>query len=229
MFDLITRLRNFKSQFDVKQCDQWRQLVVAAADEKQMDEESVLETLQRLGKTLEDLENAVKSVHRRRSERKSVEAAAAAEKEIKDLTEAMVKETARFEPIERKHNELIESLDNQRAYLKNVRDQGLQAQDRLIQSCTDENALSAYRAVQAIEQEMQNDLRLSDSEIRRISEAITYLSPASDSVDPESPQVLKLKEQFADLQKARATLELKAKKGADAVASARLRLAETEL
>jgi hypothetical protein len=110
MLTFFQRLEQTKSATDHAAVDDWKTLVAAVADQKQLDPAATLAVLERLGKTPADLRSAVATLQRRRTLAAQIEAETKSAKNRPDIESAIRKADAEFEAARHKHQQAVGPL-----------------------------------------------------------------------------------------------------------------------
>jgi hypothetical protein len=183
MMEFFNRLRKVKAESQGKANSTWRKLVLSVADETKVTERETLATLEQLGRSLEDLEAAVANVKQRRVLFKNVEAAKNAKSELEAIEKEAEAAHAKFRPIETEFNLTMERLSNIATHLREVQVRSRSTVDKLIASCTDEEALAAYASAQDEDRKAQARRAAAEAEFQRLDELCRFTKDSFDKAE----------------------------------------------
>ncbi|WP_397570392.1 hypothetical protein [Schlesneria sp. T3-172] len=115
----------------------WRQLVIDICDGNEPPEDEVIEALQRLGKTIEDLRESVALLAKRREWSEIARKGAEARLKLNSIESEKAPHLAEFQAAEAKFNLAINEINERSSQLRLVAGQGDQARIELSKSATD--------------------------------------------------------------------------------------------
>lgn len=235
MIEFLSRLRQTKQANEAKSFTTWKRLVIDVADEKSLNQEETLNTLQQLGRSVEQLEQAATAVKKRRSLRERFEAGKSGEAKQRKAEKEIDAATAKFEPIKTQYESLVEKLWAEVSWAKQLQADGNNAFADLSKTCADEEILAEVQAAQQAEQEAQQTREAAQSERDRIADFVIRTENGMRSVEntgEKSRLSDLLSEKKAELREAESRLTEAANKCRDtakAITDFGTKLADSEL
>ena len=166
MISLIERIAEKQRARIEKHQASFKQLVAMVADGKEPDVDLVEETLAASDKSLDDLQKAVQLLERRRALRKQFDQEPSFGKERAELEKKIIAADQTFEQAERRHEATIAPLVARMSQVVAGQRQAEQARERLIETCADQDLLTAmaettarFRALTLRRAELRQRLR----------------------------------------------------------------------
>jgi hypothetical protein len=184
MLKFMNKLRGHLAGQQLSDVEKREQLIVSVADEKPVKEADAAALMERLQKTTDDLEQAVKALGKRRKLRAQIEAANAADAELERIQRECVAADEAFTPIQEKYQTEIEGLSNSQQYWKQMKVVAREATDGLIESCIDSRALGEYQAACREEEKVQERLSQCYAAVKQCEDIVGMTRTGIDKVKP---------------------------------------------
>ena len=160
---LLEMLTRRKGEAARKAATIWQQLVIAVAEGEEIDADEVLSSLERLGRTPDDLAKAVELLTQRRAWGATVAAGTTAEIAHPQVKKKIADELAAFAELEAAHAARLRPLHGLERAAQHALSEAASARRSLFETATDQSALqsvaNAERQMSELRQEMAEHAR----------------------------------------------------------------------
>lgn len=224
--EMIERLTRRKVEVARQEATVWQALVIDVGDGKEIDADAVLSDLDRLNRTPGDLATAVELLNQRRAWAASVAAGVRGEADLPAVKRKIADENAKFEAIERQHEEALQPLSYHLGEAGRAILDGASAARELSRTATCPMALQAVTNVEKRLSELRREQAHTASELDAKESRLKIISSQQ---DPDlQPQVQRLTSDIASMRKQLATFGDRVQELTAEHDAARLRLLSPE-
>lgn len=180
MIAFLEKLTKRKSEVARKSGGEWQALVIAVADDKATDPDATLAELDRLGKTPDDLAQAVELLSQRRAWSALVAAGAKAESDHPQAKKAIDAEVALFAALEEKHEQRLRPLQQAQAAAAQAMTEAAEARRRLVETASDPLRLAAVADADEKLTDLRRERAEFDRQLRSKEDRLAELSRQED-------------------------------------------------